>query len=67
MPCPYRYRGRSDLIRFGDAGGRSTLVAIAIEILKSGAKFQVPALWADGWCQICFLGFEEMTEYQKFC
>ncbi|MEG4501898.1 hypothetical protein QUB05_32530 [Microcoleus sp. F10-C6] len=53
--------------RIWDAAGRSTLVAIAIGIPKSGAKFKVPALWADGWCQLCFLGFEEMTEERKFC
>lgn len=29
------------------------------------ARFKVPALWADGWCQRCFTGFGEMAKCQK--
>lgn len=29
------------------------------------ARFQIPALWIDGWCQRCFLSFGEMVESQK--
>jgi hypothetical protein len=29
------------------------------------ARFQIPALWVDGWCHRCFLPFAEMVEYQK--
>ena len=29
------------------------------------AKFSIPALWVDGWCSKCFLGFAEMLQYQK--
>ncbi len=29
------------------------------------ARFQIPAMWVDGWCQRCFLSFAEMLEYQK--
>ncbi|MCC5643708.1 TniQ family protein [Nostoc sp. CHAB 5824] len=30
-----------------------------------GARFKVPALWVDGWCQRCFTPFVEMTTKQK--
>ncbi|MDJ0713804.1 MAG: hypothetical protein QNJ54_06250 [Prochloraceae cyanobacterium] len=29
------------------------------------ARFQIPALWVDGWCSRCFLPFVEMVKYQK--
>lgn len=29
------------------------------------ARFQIPALWIDGWCHRCFLSFAEMVQYQK--
>ena len=29
------------------------------------ARFQIPALWIDGWCSRCFLSFAQMTSYQK--
>lgn len=29
------------------------------------ARFQIPALWVDGWCSRCFLSFAEMVDYQK--
>ena len=35
------------------------------ECPKSGARFKVPALWVDGWCQRCFMIFSEMTTFQK--
>jgi transcriptional regulator with XRE-family HTH domain len=28
------------------------------------ARFKIPALWVDGWCQRCFTKFEEMTSNQ---
>ncbi|KAB8319516.1 hypothetical protein SD81_011805 [Tolypothrix campylonemoides VB511288] len=35
------------------------------ECPNCGARFKVPALWVDGWCQRSFLTFVEMTRYQK--
>jgi hypothetical protein len=35
------------------------------ECPNCGARFKVPALWVDGWCQRCFLGFGEMMKYQR--
>ncbi len=29
------------------------------------ARFKIPALWVDGWCQRCFLPFAEMSNWQK--
>jgi hypothetical protein len=29
------------------------------------ARFQIPALWVDGWCHRCFLPFAEMVKHQK--
>ncbi len=29
------------------------------------ARFQIPAMWVDGWCYRCFLPFSEMTKSQK--
>ena len=29
------------------------------------ARFQIPALWVDGWCSRCFLSFAEMVKSQK--
>jgi hypothetical protein len=31
----------------------------------NGAKFKVPAVWVDGWCQRCFLTFADLVKYQK--
>jgi hypothetical protein len=35
------------------------------ECPKCGARFKVPALWVDGWCQRCFTPFGEMAASQK--
>ncbi|WP_016879610.1 TniQ family protein [Chlorogloeopsis fritschii] len=35
------------------------------ECPNCGARFKVPALWVDGWCQRCFMPFAEMTSKQK--
>ena len=35
------------------------------ECPNCGARFKVPALWVDGWCQRCFTPFAEMVRYQK--
>ncbi len=35
------------------------------ECPKCGARFKLPALWVDGWCQRCFITFAEMAKYQK--
>lgn len=35
------------------------------ECPNCGARFKVPALWADGHCQRCFMTFGEMVQYQK--
>jgi hypothetical protein len=37
------------------------------ECPKCGARFKIPALWVDGWCQRCFMEFGKMAEYQKPC
>ena len=37
------------------------------ECPNCGARFKVPALWTEGWCQHCFMDFGKMTEYQKPC
>lgn len=29
------------------------------------ARFQIPAMWIDGWCHRCFLSFAEMSKLQK--
>ncbi|MFM6423793.1 TniQ family protein [Planktothrix sp.] len=29
------------------------------------ARFKIPALWVDGWCQRCFMTFPEMVKHQK--
>lgn len=35
------------------------------ECPNCGSRFKVPALWVDGWCQRCFLGFVKMISSQK--
>jgi len=40
-------------------------LSLLSECPNCGARFKVPALWADGWCQCCFLPFPEMVESQK--
>ncbi|MBH8566812.1 TniQ family protein [Nostoc sp. CENA67] len=35
------------------------------ECPNCGARFKVPALWVDGWCQRCFLAFGEMVKWQN--
>ena len=35
------------------------------ECPNCGARFKIPALWVDGWCQRCFMTFAEMSKYQK--
>jgi hypothetical protein len=35
------------------------------ECPNCGARFKLPALWVDGWCQRCFLEFGEMIKSQK--
>ncbi len=35
------------------------------ECPNCGARFKVPVLWVDGWCQRCFLGFGDMGKWQK--
>jgi transcriptional regulator with XRE-family HTH domain len=42
-------------------------LSLLSECCNCGARFKVPALWVDGWCQRCFMGFGEMTKYQKIC
>lgn len=46
----------------GCASHRRTLLS---ECPNCGARFKVPALWVDGWCQRCFMKFTEMAEFQK--
>lgn len=40
-------------------------LSLLSECPNCGARFKVPALWADGWCQRCFAGFGEMAKCQK--
>jgi len=40
-------------------------LSLLSECPNCGARFKVPALWVDGWCQRCFLRFEEMVNSQK--
>ncbi|MBD1904085.1 TniQ family protein [Trichocoleus sp. FACHB-832] len=35
------------------------------ECPNCGARFKIPALWANGWCQRCFMEFGKMATYQK--
>lgn len=35
------------------------------ECPNGGARFKIPALWVNGWCQGCFLTFSKMTNSQK--
>ncbi|MEH2046087.1 TniQ family protein [Nostoc sp.] len=35
------------------------------ECPNCGARFNIPAVWVDGWCQRCFLSFADMVKYQK--
>ncbi|HAX78807.1 MAG TPA: hypothetical protein DCY88_24005 [Cyanobacteria bacterium UBA11372] len=35
------------------------------ECPNCGARFKVPSLWVDGWCQRCFMNFGEIVKYQK--
>jgi hypothetical protein len=35
------------------------------EFPNCGARFKIPALWMDGWCQRCFMTFMDMEKYQK--
>jgi len=35
------------------------------ECPNCGARFKIPALWVNGWCQRCFLTFSKMTNSQK--
>ncbi|MEH1953638.1 TniQ family protein [Nostoc sp.] len=40
-------------------------LSLLSECPNCGARFKVPALWVDGWCQRCFLPFLQMAEFQK--
>ncbi|MCC5638709.1 TniQ family protein [Nostoc sp. CHAB 5844] len=40
-------------------------LSLLSECPNCGERFKVPALWVDGWCQRCFLGFGEMMKSQK--
>jgi hypothetical protein len=46
----------------GCASHKLTLLS---ECPNCGARFKIPALWVDGWCQRCFLTFADMAKYQK--
>jgi hypothetical protein len=61
-------------INFGCDAPSSQVVALALrhailrllsECANCGARFKIPALWANGWCHRCFLPFVEMESYQK--
>jgi hypothetical protein len=40
-------------------------LSLLSECPNCGARFKVPALWVDGWCQRCFLEFRNMMKSQK--
>ncbi len=40
-------------------------LSLLSECPNCGARFKIPALWADGWCQRCFTTFAEMGQMQK--
>jgi len=40
-------------------------LSLLSECPNCGARFKVPALWVDGWCQRCFSPFGEMVTSQK--
>jgi hypothetical protein len=40
-------------------------LSLLSECPNCGARFKVPALWVDGWCQRCFSPFGEMVEHQR--
>lgn len=46
-------------------GCTSHKLTLLSECPNCGARFKVPSLWADNWCQRCFLPFEEMIVFQK--
>lgn len=40
-------------------------LSLLSECPNCGARFKIPALWVDGWCQRCFMTFTEMANSQK--
>ncbi|WP_317616837.1 hypothetical protein [Nostoc sp. PA-18-2419] len=40
-------------------------LSLLSECPNCGARFKIPALWMDGWCQRCFMTFAEMANSQK--
>jgi hypothetical protein len=48
-----------------NAGVQKVWVTVASECPKCGARFKVPALYVDNWCQGCFIRLAEMVKYQK--
>jgi hypothetical protein len=44
---------------------RNCTLRLLSECPKCGARFKVPALWVDGWCQRYFTSFGEMKECQQ--
>lgn len=40
-------------------------LSLLSECPNCGARFKIPALWADSWCQRCFTAFAEMVNWQK--
>jgi transcriptional regulator with XRE-family HTH domain len=46
-------------------GCASHNLTLLSECPNCGARFKIPALWSNGWCQRCFTTFAEMVEHQK--
>ncbi|ARV63059.1 hypothetical protein BZZ01_16005 [Nostocales cyanobacterium HT-58-2] len=46
-------------------GCASHKLRLLSECPNCGARFKVPALWVDSWCQRCFVTFAEMVKWQK--
>lgn len=40
-------------------------LSLLSECPNCGARFKVPALWLDGWCQRCFMTFVDMAKCRK--
>ncbi|WP_373537359.1 hypothetical protein [Microcoleus sp.] len=60
LPChkiEWQFKGMQGCDRHG--------LRLLSECPNCGARFKVPALWVNGWCQRCFLKFKEMAKYQK--
>lgn len=40
-------------------------LSLLSEYRNRAARFKVPALWVDAWCQRCFVSFTEMVKWRR--